>query len=439
MTLAVALLSAVSVQAQPYYLYTLVDLGTLGGESSRADAINNIGWIAGQADTKDGASRAFLWKGEGALLDLGSLGGGISQAHGLNDAGMVVGESLDAAQRTAAFIWSDLGGLRALPLPPDSVYSAALAVNERGQAVGTVEDAGGSHAVRWDGDAVAVLPRFPGPGYIQPLDVNGRGDVVGQIQTGPESTELPPSLAFLFAGALEARNLAAFKLLTPHSGSAAVAVNNRGVAAGYLMLDSSRVRAARFAVDTEPVLPPDGQAAYSSVTDLNDHGDLVGSFIPSFFADETACVWREGRMINLNEATEKDDAWFLVQATGINDRGEICGYGLKGELNRAFLLRPVADARVADWPDLVFTVADGGVEHDDRAAVLSVESRGRVDIKRIVFFVDGMELGSVEEPPYEWGWQGPAAASPIFHAVVHDTRGRRFSTPHSVLPALSDK
>jgi probable HAF family extracellular repeat protein/uncharacterized repeat protein (TIGR03803 family) len=48
---------------------TLIDLGTLGGSASQADAINNSGLIVGWADTASGKQHAFLWS-SGRMVDL---------------------------------------------------------------------------------------------------------------------------------------------------------------------------------------------------------------------------------------------------------------------------------------------------------------------------------------------------------------------------------
>ncbi|HKF97022.1 MAG TPA: hypothetical protein VKB20_02100, partial [Steroidobacteraceae bacterium] len=79
---------------------TTVDLGTFGGKSSVANAINATGRVVGSAMLAgDMATHAFLSDGAG-LVDLGELGGGMSEAWAVNDSGVVVGDSKTANGET---------------------------------------------------------------------------------------------------------------------------------------------------------------------------------------------------------------------------------------------------------------------------------------------------------------------------------------------------
>ena len=72
--------------------YTLIDLGTLGGNIANANDISEAGEIVGSATTASGQTHAFLWQ-IGVMTDLGTLGGAYGAASGLYDNGQVVGFS----------------------------------------------------------------------------------------------------------------------------------------------------------------------------------------------------------------------------------------------------------------------------------------------------------------------------------------------------------
>jgi probable HAF family extracellular repeat protein len=65
------------------------DIGTLGGTSANANAINNNDEMAGRSLLANGAIRAFKYS-EGVMTDLGTLGGASSVAFDINDRGDVV-------------------------------------------------------------------------------------------------------------------------------------------------------------------------------------------------------------------------------------------------------------------------------------------------------------------------------------------------------------
>src|SRR5437667_4373617 len=62
---------------------SIIDLGTLGGTYSAAQAINNR-----ESSTASGELHAFLWH-DGTMVDLGTLGGTSSTARGINERGQV--------------------------------------------------------------------------------------------------------------------------------------------------------------------------------------------------------------------------------------------------------------------------------------------------------------------------------------------------------------
>ena len=77
---------------------------------------------------------AFFWNGEG-VRKLGSLGGNRTFANDMNDRGQIVGSSLTLHGRLHAFVW-DNGVMTDIGRPGSYSTSEALAINDRGEIVG---------------------------------------------------------------------------------------------------------------------------------------------------------------------------------------------------------------------------------------------------------------------------------------------------------------
>ena len=118
----------------------VADLGTLGGPTSQANAVNDEGLVVGSADTTTGTD-AFLYA-YGKMIDLGNLGGSSASANAINGNGVVVGTSNTTGDAdTHAFIWTRRKGLRDLNslIPASSGWDlqTASSINDQGRIVGT--------------------------------------------------------------------------------------------------------------------------------------------------------------------------------------------------------------------------------------------------------------------------------------------------------------
>ncbi|MEW6498653.1 MAG: protein kinase, partial [Cyanobacteriota bacterium] len=158
------------------FYYSVIGLGTLGGNFSEADDLNDAGQVVGGStiNNPNFTRHAFLWE-NGTMTDLGTLGGKSSHAHAINNQGQVVGNSdtpddFDGGARHA-FLWNNntmtaLGTL-------DSQFSFANDINDKGQVVGK-----GFHAFLWENGTMTDLGTLVGDKYSDAKGINDAGQVV---------------------------------------------------------------------------------------------------------------------------------------------------------------------------------------------------------------------------------------------------------------------
>ena len=120
-------------------LYSVTDLGTLGGNSSSVASINDASQIVGTSSTSSGDLHAFLYA-NGQISDLRTLGGNESYASAINNAGQVVGTSVTSSGTAQAFLYSN-GQMTDLGTMPGFLYSWGEGINSEGQVVGYLSGA----------------------------------------------------------------------------------------------------------------------------------------------------------------------------------------------------------------------------------------------------------------------------------------------------------
>lgn len=156
-------------------------IGTLGGTSSVAFAVNDSALIVGGARTATGEQHAFLYY-DGVMHDLGTLGGNLSTARGINNRGQVVGGSrLAQSGQRHAFLY-EAGQLRDLGTLGGN-FSEAFAINERGDIVGQAETAQGERHAFFYRDGRMIDLGTLGGTFSVAFGINNRGEIVGQSET----------------------------------------------------------------------------------------------------------------------------------------------------------------------------------------------------------------------------------------------------------------
>lgn len=125
-----------------------LSLGTLGGLTSNAVAIDAKGNIAGDSDLPNNAGRhPFLWTERKGMVDLGSPGvySGVSD---MNESLQIVGYTYYATGASHGTLWSKGKALDIAP-PPGYDGSSATGINNAGTIVGWVSASGTYQAATW--------------------------------------------------------------------------------------------------------------------------------------------------------------------------------------------------------------------------------------------------------------------------------------------------
>jgi probable HAF family extracellular repeat protein len=305
----------------------ITDIGTLGGTTSFATAINELGWVTGGADLDGGVQHAFLWR-DGAMADLGTpLGGSSSWGTGINNLVDVVGGTVtDASPFGLAATWFT-GGQPAQLGTFGGTIGIANDVNDRRQVVGYAGVEGDLFplAFTWQNGTLTSLGTLGGESS-RATAVNSRGQVVGSaIGFGESGFEV--DVPFLSE---QGRMV---DLATPpgsFSGQASD-INDHGQVVGS-SFDGQHAFLYRDGRFTDLGFAGTPQA-------ISARGLIVGSFCV-----DPACVtvhafaYDKGQLRDLNSLLPAGSGWELTQATDVNRRGQIVGSGMHDGVQRGFIL-----------------------------------------------------------------------------------------------------
>jgi probable HAF family extracellular repeat protein len=336
-------------QQRPVPMYRIVDLGTLGGDSSEAAGINLLGDVVGTSLVPNGKPHAFLYRA-GRMIDLGTLIGGTeSYATAIADNGVIVGYGginhygpAVGEYKYQGFIWQQgdmrsIGAITCSPCSPSRRYghSRTLAVNNSGIAVGTSLAGGfGTPTVAF---RRLVNGNLEDIGRDQTNDAWGRphASAAWAINDLGEITGVIDGQAFLMRDAVRQQ----LGVPPGFARSEGRAVNGKGQVAGIAVTATGTSRGFLWDLGKMQGLEPWPGDVSSEARALNIDGDVVGRSGNADFSFSRAMLWRGGVAVDLHTRV-RDNSWTLQVATGINNIGQIVGTGRHDGQTRAFLLQP---------------------------------------------------------------------------------------------------
>jgi probable HAF family extracellular repeat protein len=336
--------------------YTVTDLGTLGGEVSKAYNLDECGRVVGESTLGGGASHPFLWvdankNGQadaGEMQDLGTLGGATGLAVAVNQGGAVAGTAQNSSSIRRAFIRASGGTMQDLGTLGGET-AQAFDMNASGQVVGVSEDDGGlqDRAFVWQSGAgmQGLTASWGTP--IRAFGINNAGQIVGTANRFDNGTH-----AFVTIGgaAVDIGTLGG-------SLSFASDINESGEVAGYAYIATTpnnitQSNHAFYWKDANGNGQSDagemqdlgtlGAGRQSFANDINDSAVVVGNSetVLNSFATH-AFIWTgAGGMKDLNTVVP-NTGWTFQEARAVNNRGQIVGIGLNPQgKTHAFLLTP---------------------------------------------------------------------------------------------------
>jgi len=268
-----------------------------------------------------------------------------SRALGLNDNGDVVG----VIGLTQPYFWrhgeANYVALKSLQAGAPEFFGAANGINNQGQIVGEVVDpqqTNTNQAVLWDTqfDNPKPLGTEPGLDYFigsDANDINEAGTIVGTYY-GPG----PGRAAALWTAGTNQLMLFADRI---DNVSVANAINDAAApqivgSFGYGYEYGAEMHAYSYSTGTSQWTDLGTSGVQSVAYDINNWGDIVGA------SAGRATVWTAFmstvRLDDPQISPAYSEGWDLIEARGINDAGQIVGWGYLNDIQvpRAWMLTP---------------------------------------------------------------------------------------------------
>lgn len=327
--------------------YQLVDLGATNDDpGSYASAINEAGVVAGvDYSSPDQIAVPALFV-EGTLPHAlgGRLPAGDGQPFAINASNQVAGVFHFSDGNQDAVVFTDTRVIRLKPAA--NAISQANGINDAGDVVGYFSSGGPGEAFLYSKGRFHNLGFLPGDDFAIAYGINRKGQITGGSSNGRYGN----FRAFLYQhgkmttiAGIKGRDLFGYS------------ISDRGDIAGVSYVANLRPSSRAF-ICSGGILTQFGPLRgdkYCSAFDINSFGQAVGSSSridlgPGYVGNSsTAFVYTDGHLLDLN-ALVAVPGWRLIDAVGINDRGQIAATARTPQgFLRAVRLDPVATIQFA--------------------------------------------------------------------------------------------
>ena len=313
----VSILIAASVCACAGPIYTLADLGTLGGSSAMSTSVNNFGQSVGTMTNGQGDTYAFASSRSG-LTVLSANG----QASGINGAGQVVGTQF-IGEQTYATIWN-----KGEAITVGGGGSYGMAINNSGDVAGMVVNNGQGNAFVTQNGTVIDLGTFDGGSWSAAYGLNDHGQAAGYGMTSTGDFRAfvwTPEHGFAVVGTLGG------------ASSYLMSINDSGVAVGSSQITSGYLHAIEVNGTSIEDLGTLGGVS-SSAYGINSLGNVVGSSFTTGNASQDGFLEENGVMYDMNSLLIDASGWVIMDLYAINDSNQVVGVGTFNGVEHAVLL-----------------------------------------------------------------------------------------------------
>ncbi|NVK23204.1 MAG: DUF3466 family protein [Kangiellaceae bacterium] len=353
--------------------YEVIDLGNLGGDQSVAYAINEAGQVVGTANgpvtdsVREFTSHAVLFAD--VNVDLGTLNEGIrSEALDINELGQAVGYSnvITTVETDNGTVISDnefavifsAGSVTQLPDFEGLTNTRLFAINENGITVGTgLLDVDPNDSVNPINRAFVYNSNSQEYKLIDPLTnepnrrsflvaINDQNEAIGYSEVDVDGATFLKAFVYDYADDV-ILELPANSINVTYAAD----INNNGEVVGSVFHSSNSTNRVAYYFNKEDASTSlielgffDDRFNDSRANAINNNGTIVGTALVSVPTNKiyNAFIFKDD-LQNLNDLIACDTGWQLVNATDINDSGEIVGYGSKDGEVRAFKLVPTGE------------------------------------------------------------------------------------------------